>query len=70
MIILQCRISSHILGGASDRRYNQPDTYYDSILEFNPDTKAWTQIGAMTRPRAYHGVTIVNFEDFESVCTF
>ena len=61
---------SHLfLGGASDRSFNEPETYYDSILEFNPDTKAWAQIGAMTRPRSHHGVTIVNFEDFKSVCT-
>ena len=61
---------THILGGASGRRYNQTETYYDSILEFNKSTRSWAQIGAMTRPRAYHGVTNVNLEDFKSVCTF
>ena len=60
---------SILLGGASDRSFNVPETFYDSILEFNPDTKVWAQIGVMTRPRAHHGVTIVNFEEFKSVCT-
>ena len=59
----------HTLEGASDRSFNEPETFYDSILEFNPDTKVWAQIGVMTRPRAHHGVTIVNFEEFKSVCT-
>ena len=45
-------------------------TYYDFILEFSPDTKAWTQIGKMTSPNAAHGVAIVKFDDFKDACSF
>ena len=52
--------------GGSD--YQQ--TYYDFILEFSPDTEAWTQVGVMTRATAAHGVANVNFEDFKDECSF
>ena len=58
-----------ILGGSSDREYNRPKAYYNFILEFNPDTEAWAQVGVMTSVRADHGVAIVNLEDFKDACT-
>ena len=52
--------------GGSD--YQQ--TYYDFILEFSPDTEAWTQVGVMTSATAAHGVANVNFDDFKDECSF
>ena len=44
--------------------------YYDFILEFSPDTEAWTQIGVMASGLAAHGVANVNFEDFQDACAW
>ena len=63
---LEYAFISEIFIGGSD--YQQ--TYYDFILEFSPDTEAWTQVGVMTRATAAHGVANVNFEDFKDVCSF
>ena len=42
------------------------------ILEFNPETVAWTVIGTMKehhRARKYlHAVSVVSFDDYEKWC--
>ena len=52
------------LGGSNGNQ----TLYYDSILEFSPDTEAWTQIGVMASGQAGHSVANVNFEDFQDAC--
>ena len=57
-------------GGSDYKGSISEQTFYDFILEFNPETETWAQIGVMTSGRAAQGVAIVNFEDFKDVCTF
>ena len=36
----------------------------DQILEYNPGRDQWNTIGRMNTTRAYHGVGLVNVDDF------
>ena len=40
----------------------------DGILEYDPETKEWTQIGTMREGRHGHAVSVVNFEDYADWC--
>ena len=40
----------------------------NEILEYNPGTKNWTQIGTMKEARARHTVSVVNYEDYDKYC--
>ena len=53
---------SKTLGGydGSSRRSN--------ILEYNPGTERWQDIGTMKEARSNHAVTIVSLEDYAAWC--
>ena len=40
----------------------------NEILEFDPETKKWTQIGTMMEARSSHAVSMVNYEDYAEYC--
>ena len=40
----------------------------DNILEYDPETKQWTQIGTMREARHGHAVTVVDYEDYVDFC--
>ena len=42
----------------------------NTILEFNYETESWTEVGTMKRPRRYHAVSVVPFDDFANWCNY
>ena len=38
------------------------------ILEYDPETKEWTQIGTMREARMGMGVSVVDFGDYANFC--
>ena len=42
--------------------------YQNSILQFVPDTKTWTQVGQLQSPHGNHGASVVNVEDVIDYC--
>ena len=40
----------------------------NSILEYDPETKNWKQIGTMREARYDHAVTVVDFRDYANSC--
>ena len=40
----------------------------NKILEFNPETEEWTEIGAMKVATGDHGLSIVDYKDYEGMC--
>ena len=41
---------------------------YNNILEYNPETEEWQEIGAMKEARYSHAVTLVSYEDYAEWC--
>ena len=70
MILFTFSYTYFFKGGSNYNGSISEQTFYDFILEFNPETETWVQIGVMTSGRAAQGVANVNFEDFKDVCTF
>ena len=50
--------------------YNNVYNLKDTILEFNPESESWTSVDMMREPRAWHAISVVNFEDFAEHCDF
>ena len=50
--------------GGSDDDYNVKNY----ILEYDPETKEWTQIGTMREARCVHAVSVVEFTDYADFC--
>ena len=50
-------------GGQDETRYTMND-----ILEYDPETEKWTQIGTMREERLGHAVSVVDFEDYADFC--
>ena len=44
--------------------------YYADILEYSDSEveEKWTKIGEMSKKRAYHAVSIIDFEKFKGYC--
>ena len=40
----------------------------NDILEYDPETKKWTQIGTMREARHAHAVSVVDFSDYAEFC--
>ena len=40
----------------------------DNILEYNPETEEWLDIGKMKEARYVHAVSLVSHEDFAQWC--
>ena len=40
----------------------------NDILEYDPETKKWKQIGTMREAKAVHAVTVVDFRDYADFC--
>ena len=40
----------------------------NSILEYDPETKKWKQIGTMREARDDHAVTVVDLRDYADFC--
>ena len=40
----------------------------NDILEYDPETEKWTQIGTMREERLGHAVSVVDFEDYADFC--
>ena len=38
------------------------------ILEYDPETKKWTQIGTMREGRCVHAVSVVKYKDYADFC--
>ena len=38
------------------------------ILEYDPETKKWTQISTMREARGNHAVSVVNYRDYADFC--
>ena len=49
------------LGGSDDSIRN-------NILEYNPGTETWQEVGTMKEARSYHAVTIVSLKDYAAWC--
>ena len=43
-------------------------THSDEILEFNPLTGQWKLVDRMIQTRGYHAVSVVDFQDFRTLC--
>ena len=50
-------------GGADDW-----DNTSNDILEYDPETEEWTQIGTMREARYGHAVSVVDFRDYAEFC--
>ena len=50
-------------GGVDDRNIANND-----ILEYDPETEEWTQIGTMREARYGHAVSVVDFRDYAEFC--
>ena len=50
-------------GGQDETRYTMND-----ILEYDPETEKWTQIGTMREARDDHAVSVVKYEDYAEWC--
>ena len=50
--------------GGNDKANNPSN----KILEFNPETEVWTEIGAMKVATGDHGLSIVDYKDYEGMC--
>ena len=55
-------IFCYFLGGSS-RFFDNND-----ILEYDPETDKWTQIGTIREPRRVLGVSVVNYRDYADWC--
>ena len=55
----------HNAGGES---YDNSNNQLDDILQFNPETGEWMQIGALKNKRSYHAVSVVNFNSINDFC--
>ena len=55
-----------ILGGENNIIYNNGT--FNNILEYNPETEEWQEIGTMKKPRYSHAVTLVTYEDYAEWC--
>ena len=40
----------------------------NDILEYDPETKMWKQIGTMREARYDHAVTVVDYGDYADFC--
>ena len=40
----------------------------NEILEYDPETKKWTQIGTMREARYGHRISVVNYSDYAEFC--
>merc|ERR1711971_1021626 len=40
----------------------------NKILEYNPETEEWTEIGTMRVATGDHGLSLVGFKDYEEMC--
>ena len=43
-------------------------TIRNDILEYDPETEEWTQIGTMREARYSHAVSVVDFRDYADFC--
>ena len=41
---------------------------YNNILEYNPDTEEWQEVGNMKKGRVDHAVSVVSFKDYAAWC--
>ena len=48
--------------------FDGSNIYYDDILEFDPLTGQWELLDRMIQPRRYHAVSVVDFQDFRTLC--
>ena len=44
------------------------DIPINKILEFNPETEAWTKIGTMKVATGDHRLSIVDYRDYADMC--
>ena len=56
-------ISKTLLGGWDGASRNMKE-----ILEYNPGTETWQEIGTMKEARRFHAVTIVSLKDYADWC--
>ena len=42
----------------------------NNILEYNPETEEWQEIGVMTEARVYHAASVVSYKDFADWCEY
>ena len=61
IIILTAQPTLTCLAGGSDRNPR------NEILEYKDGR--WEKIGTMNKAREYHGVSLINFNDFSDYCT-
>ena len=54
---------------AGGEYYIGGSTYYDDILEYDPEEDSLVTAGQMTRPRAWHAISVVNTEQYDMWCT-
>ena len=40
----------------------------NKILEYNPETEVWTELGTMKVASGDHGLSIVDYEDYQGLC--
>ena len=57
-------------GGRDDTlgRRDATDIIRNDILEYDPETEEWTQIGSMREARYSHAVSVVDFRDYADFC--
>ena len=55
------------LGGYDD---SSPSKYNDDILEYDPETKEWIQIGTRreSKRRGIYAVSVVKYSDYSEFC--
>ena len=54
---------------AGGEYYIGGSTYYDDILEYDPEEDSLVTVGQMTEARAWHAITVVQTEEYDQWCT-
>ena len=44
-------------------------SFLDSILQLDPVTQEWRQVGVLQQARQYHAMSVVNVTDIQEHCT-
>ena len=67
MTIYMTRVDRNITI-AGGEYYIGGSTYYDDILEYDPEEDSMVTVGQMAQARAWHAITVVNTEQYEQWC--
>ena len=73
LICIFILLSTYLTGGfngydSTGNWVGQTSGHKDTILKFEPSSLQWAEVGAMSRPRASHALSLVRAEEVEQYC--